>query len=192
MIGISSIFKKAKDIGPKATLIKACYYLRGFFYRIYTEKCGPLQVTGKIYFSKKNAFIKIGRCMIWKHVKFDIEGTSQNEPAVLEIGDFTTIGDRTEFHVAEKIIIGKRCRISWDCVIMDRNYHGIGNAPEIIRPVVIEDDVWIGCRAIILPGVRVGAKSVIGAGSVVTKNVPPNSVVGGNPAVVIRRLDEKN
>jgi maltose O-acetyltransferase len=54
------------------------------------------------------------------------------------------------------------------------------------RPVVIEDDVWIGTRVIILPGVHVGTGSVIGAGSVVTHDVEPYSIVGGNPAKLIR------
>lgn len=54
------------------------------------------------------------------------------------------------------------------------------------RPVTIEDDVWIGQRALILPGVKVGRGSVIAAGAVVTKDVPPNCVVGGNPARVLR------
>ena len=54
------------------------------------------------------------------------------------------------------------------------------------RPVVIEDDVWIGARVIILPGVRIGTGSVIGAGSVVTHDVGPYSVVAGNPARLIR------
>jgi maltose O-acetyltransferase len=55
-----------------------------------------------------------------------------------------------------------------------------------IRPVTIEDDVWIGQRAMILPGVTVGRGSVVAAGAVVTKDVPPLSVVGGNPARVLR------
>lgn len=54
------------------------------------------------------------------------------------------------------------------------------------RPVVIEDDVWIGARAIILPGVRIGQGAVIGAAAVVTKDVPPYSVAAGNPARVVK------
>lgn len=54
------------------------------------------------------------------------------------------------------------------------------------RPVVIGDDVWIGARAIILPGVKVGSHSIIAAGSVVTKDVPEWAIVGGNPAKVIK------
>lgn len=57
--------------------------------------------------------------------------------------------------------------------------------------IVIEDDVWIGANVTILPGVRVGECSVIGAGSVVTKNVEPYTIVAGNPAKILRRLEEK-
>lgn len=55
-----------------------------------------------------------------------------------------------------------------------------------IQPIIIEDDVWLGARVIILPGVRVGTGSVIGAGSVVTRDVVPYSIAAGNPARVIR------
>lgn len=56
--------------------------------------------------------------------------------------------------------------------------------------IVIEDDVWIGYGVIILKGVRIGRGSIIGAGSVVTGNIPPSSVAAGNPATVVRKLDE--
>jgi maltose O-acetyltransferase len=54
------------------------------------------------------------------------------------------------------------------------------------KPVVIEDDVWIGTRSVILPGVRLGRGAIVGAGAVVTKDVPPYAIVGGNPARVIK------
>ena len=57
-----------------------------------------------------------------------------------------------------------------------------------IRPIVIEDDVWIGRRAIIMGGVTIGKGAVIGAGSVVTKDVPPYCVAAGNPAIVRKKL----
>ena len=56
-----------------------------------------------------------------------------------------------------------------------------------VDPIVIEDDVWIGARVIILKGVTIGKGSIIGAGSVVTKDVEPYSIVGGNPAKLIRK-----
>jgi len=57
-------------------------------------------------------------------------------------------------------------------------------------PVKIADNVWIGMNAVILKGVIVGENSVVAAGSVVTKNVEPNTVVAGNPAVVVKRFKE--
>ena len=58
------------------------------------------------------------------------------------------------------------------------------------RGVTIEDEVWIGYGAIVLPGVTVGRRSIVGAGAVVTRDVPPRSVVAGNPARVLRTLSE--
>lgn len=59
---------------------------------------------------------------------------------------------------------------------------------EAAKPIVIGDNVWLGGGAIVLPGVTIGANSVVGAGAVVTRDVAPNVVVAGNPAVVIRHL----
>jgi maltose O-acetyltransferase len=61
---------------------------------------------------------------------------------------------------------------------------------EVARPIVIEDNVWVGGGAILLPGVRIGRNAVVGAGAVVTRSVPPNVVVAGNPARVIREIEQ--
>ena len=60
---------------------------------------------------------------------------------------------------------------------------------QVDQPIVIEDDVWIGARVIVLPGVRIGTGSIIGAGSVVTKDVPRFAIVGGVPARLLRMRD---
>src|SRR3974390_805125 len=76
-------------------------------------------------------------------------------------------------------------------LILDRNEHGVEQR-EVVppsAPVVIEDHVWIGSRAIILPGVCIGQHSVVGAGSVVTKDIPANCLAVVNPARVVRRFD---
>lgn len=62
---------------------------------------------------------------------------------------------------------------------------------EFAKPIIIEDDVWIGGGVQVCPGVRIGHGAVIGAGSVVTKDVPPNTVVAGNPAKVIKTIDNQ-
>lgn len=61
---------------------------------------------------------------------------------------------------------------------------------EVAKAIVIEDNVWIGSGAILLPGVRIERNAVVGAGAVVTRNVPMNTVVAGNPARVIRRIEQ--
>lgn len=71
--------------------------------------------------------------------------------------------------------------ISWDCCILDRDYHCFNNEPENKRPVHIENYVWIGCRCIICKGVTIGDGVVIAAGSVVTHDVVPNTCVGEYP-----------
>lgn len=95
------------------------------------------------------------------------------------------------------ISVGERCLIGADVMITDTDFHPIAPAGRRhasesearAKPVVIEDDVFVGARSIVLPGVRIGKGSVIGAGSVVTRNVPPLSVCAGNPARVIRSLE---
>lgn len=89
--------------------------------------------------------------------------------------------------------VGQDVMIGPDVLIYATNHESSDvNAPMIgqgfqdCRRVFIEDDVWIGARAIILPGVTIGTGSIIGAGAVVTTDVPPYSVAAGNPAVVIR------
>jgi acetyltransferase-like isoleucine patch superfamily enzyme len=65
----------------------------------------------------------------------------------------------------------------------------IRNQSVTVRPIVVEDDCWIGANVVILPGVTIGRHSVVAAGSVVTHNVPPFSVVGGNPARLLKQYD---
>jgi len=93
------------------------------------------------------------------------------------------------------IVIGDRVLVGANVVISDTDFHPL--SPESRRhdisagaskPVTIEDDVFIGMQALILKGVTLGRGSVIGAGSVVTKDVPAGSIVAGNPAKVVGRV----
>ncbi|MBQ1412352.1 MAG: transferase, partial [Clostridia bacterium] len=93
-----------------------------------------------------------------------------------------------------KVIIGKNVMMGSDCVIYVRNHRFDRTDIPMMKqgfteeePVIIEDDVWIGGRVSILPGVRIGTGAVIAAGAVVTKDVESYSVVGGNPARVIKK-----
>lgn len=124
------------------------------------------------------------------------------------VGDFTLMNGALVM-AEERIEIGSHCLISWNVGIADSDFHPLAPAQRIIdahalapffkdrpprpplrtMPVIISDNVWIGMNAIILKGVTIGENSVVAAGAVVTKSVPANVVVAGNPAVVTKKLD---
>jgi acetyltransferase-like isoleucine patch superfamily enzyme len=93
-----------------------------------------------------------------------------------------------------RVEIGNRVVLSARCMVLDAgldlvNYASEPFPPHVASFVRIEDGAWIGAGAIILPGVTIGHKSVVGAGSVVTRDVAPYTVVAGNPARLIGRTD---
>lgn len=108
--------------------------------------------------------------------------------ARLEIGARSFVNYGCSLAAHERIVIGKDCLIGPYVNILDNEYHSLLDHSK--RPpskhVVIGDNVWIGTRAIILPGVTIGDYAVIGAGAVVTHDVPARSVAAGNPARVLR------
>jgi len=109
--------------------------------------------------------------------------------AKLKIGDRTAIETGVSIAATVGISIGRHCLIADGVRILDSNFHSIDEGEPIkADPVEIGDNVWIGNGAIILPGISIGSHSVIAAGAVVTKSVPAKSVVGGNPAIVIRAV----
>jgi acetyltransferase-like isoleucine patch superfamily enzyme len=95
------------------------------------------------------------------------------------------------------IEIGADCLIAGNCQIMDADGHCLhfdclekrATSKDKGRPVVLEDYVWLGTGCIVLPGVRIGRGSVIGAGSVVSRDIPPLCIAAGNPAKVVRRFN---
>jgi acetyltransferase-like isoleucine patch superfamily enzyme len=93
------------------------------------------------------------------------------------------------FSAFESILVGERTLIGAECLIVDSDFHGLPlgeNQPIRSAPVEIGNSVFIGARSIILKGVKIGDGTVIGAGSVVTTNIPARSLAAGNPARVIR------
>lgn len=92
-----------------------------------------------------------------------------------------------------EVTIGDNCMLAPGVQIYTAAHpidpHERNSGVEFGKPVTIGNNVWIGGRAVIIPGVTIGNNAVIAAGSVVTKNVPANTVVGGNPAKVIREID---
>lgn len=90
-----------------------------------------------------------------------------------------------------KIVIGDGCAISHELNIMDSNAHFL-NGERVTKEVVIGNNVWIGTRVIILPGVSIGDGAIVAAGSVVTHDVPSKTLVAGNPAKIIKENVEWN
>lgn len=110
----------------------------------------------------------------------------------LEIGHGTNVNGLTKILVGESVRIGADCTLSWNCQILDHDFHAItvdGSERASSAPVVLGDRVWVGTGAIILKGVRIGSDAVIAAGAVVTRDVEPNTVVGGSPARLLGRVD---
>lgn len=97
--------------------------------------------------------------------------------------------------VRDSLTIGNNVNIGGNCIIMDNDVHQINyierkaNKGKVkSAPIVIEDDVWLGTNVMVLKGVTIGARSIIGAGSVVTKSIPADCIAAGNPARVIKGL----
>lgn len=123
------------------------------------------------------------------------------EKASIRIGDNVGMSSAVLW-AAKSITIGNYVKIGANVKIIDTDAHSLDwairrNRKEDIKaksvsPVVIEDDVLIGMNCIILKGVTIGARSVIGAGSVVVKSIPPDCIAAGNPCRVIRQISENN
>jgi maltose O-acetyltransferase len=106
----------------------------------------------------------------------------------LDIGAFSVVNYGTSIAATGSIHIGRHCLLGMYTIIFDNDFHQLEQRhtrPEP-RPVVLEDNVWLGHRTMILPGVTIGRDAVIGAGSVVTQSIPPRSIAMGNPARVVR------
>ena len=105
----------------------------------------------------------------------------------ITIGNNVLIASNVQIYTAtHPVNISDRLLDNWSY----NNPHAFFNTYAL--PVTIEDNVWIGGGVIILPGVTIGKNSVIGAGSVVNKSIPPNSLAVGNPCKVIRKINNKN
>ena len=120
--------------------------------------------------------------------------TTWRKESCLEVGaNFAMTGGA--LCASSRIIIGSNVTIGANSVIVDTDFHPIGPEDRRLIPaegrtaeVIIEDDVFIGMNCLILKGVTIGQGSLVGAGSIVARNVPPGMIVAGNPAQPVRKL----
>lgn len=130
------------------------------------------------------------------------ENVSVLAPINADYGTLTRIGDETfinhnaYFMDGGTITIGSHCFIGPNCGLYTANHPLLAQERnqgyETARPIVIEDNVWIGADVTILPGVTIGAGSVIGAKSLVNKDIPDHVLAVGNPCKVLRKINEKD
>ena len=189
--------------------LKSIYYQ--WYNRLYFTLAGVkygkrMRVTNKVYVIGPGS-VTIGDCFTFtsddcinplcRNIRGALYTVSRHSSIV--IGDDVGISSSCLW-AKEKIVIGNHVKIGGDCLIMDNDVHPhdyLGRrtfsgyfstqVKDAVRsePVIIEDDAWIGARCIILKGVHIGARTIIAAGSVVTKSIPPDTVAGGNPCRVL-------
>lgn len=148
--------------------------------------------------TRDNGLVLGDRVKVYTWTEFNVE-----PDGAVEVGDDSVLAGAI-FMCAQSVRIGRRVIVSYNVTIADSDFHprdpelrrldAIANAPQgnrserpaiVARPVVIEDDVWIGIGAIILKGVRVGRRARIGAGAVVTSDIEAGVTVSGNPAQIV-------
>jgi len=140
----------------------------------------------------------------------NIEGSlvMEQRGASISVGSRTHVGGGSLLAAAQNIVVGDDVLIAFEALVMDHNSHSVTFRERrrdvqdwidgkkdwsrvAIAPVRISDKAWIGVRAIILKGVTIGEGAIVGAGSLVTGDVPPWTIVGGSPARIIRPLTDE-
>lgn len=140
------------------------------------------------------AGVRIGRAaQILGPLRLVTAGAWGDKLSLLEIGEEAAIDTPCTFTLMAPLFIGRRVHVGMGTLILTGS-HAVGDedercGPYISAPVCIEDGCWLGARIVILPGVTIGAGSVVAAGSVVTRSMPPNSTIAGNPARVVGKLN---
>jgi acetyltransferase-like isoleucine patch superfamily enzyme len=204
-----NFFKLLLNIGILISYLSKLFFIINYiFSHIYSGfikhklgKCGcnlftkyPLYIIGGNKISIGNNFSSFRRNRI------EVFGKILNKDyyGQLIIGDNFSINDDCHIACINKIIIGNNVLFASKIFVTD-HFHGNIDKESFLKPpslrplyskgeVVIEDNVWVGEGVVILPGVTIGENSVIGANSVITKSFPKNSIIGGNPARLIKLL----
>lgn len=175
-------------IAAVANYIRWCWRFHFFGWRSRLGRCDMLRNPRAISIGKK--------VLIRKGARLEAVGEWDGKTPKIKIGNGTAIQFYFHCGAAECVTIGENVLISGRVYITDHD-HVFDDTELPTRncsklksaPVVIEDGAWLGEGCVILKGVKVGERAVVGANAVVTKDVPPFTVVGGVPAHVIRKID---
>lgn len=178
----------------RARLTKAAQYVAGWV-------AAPLWLTGIT--ARGHGTRVLGRPRIENHGSITLGDDVVLRSALLPLELYTShgahivvghgcvINSGVSLAATHSITLGNRVYLGTLVFVMDNNFHDVvdRNLHPVGRPVVLEDDVWIGVKATVLPGVRIGRGAVVGAHSLVTHDVAPYTLVAGCPARVVRTLE---
>jgi maltose O-acetyltransferase len=158
--------------------------------RIYLHRCTRVgrftRVIGRPRIVNEGTITIGERVRIWSRV-VPVE-LATADGGTIEIGDHSFLNYGVSISAHQLVRIGQRCLLGTYVNILDNNWHDVverWRTPPS-QPVIMEDNVWLGNRVIVLPGVTIGHDAVVGAGAVVVKDIPPRSVAIGNPARVVK------
>lgn len=186
---------------PKVLRMKwSVYFNRWYFrakkieYGLNLNVIGNMSIYGKGNIKIGNNFMMTNDCNV-NPISSNIKGAFYTEEnAFVSIGDNVGMS-ATRLWISKRLTIGNNVKIGACTLLIDTDSHPIdydirrtSNEGTRASPITIEDDVWIGAHSIILKGVTIGARSIIGAGSVVTKDIPCDCIAAGNPCKVIKNL----
>jgi lipopolysaccharide O-acetyltransferase len=159
----------------------------------------PFYMRGKRWISIGAGFISGPR------LRLDALPIAKTTAPILTIGDNVQVNDTVHVGAVQSVTIGNRVLIASNVFITDHNHgtysedgeHSDPHVPPALRPlscspVRIEDDVWIGEYVVVLPGVTIGRGSIIGAMSVVSRDIPPYSIAVGSPARIVKQFDAES
>ncbi|MBS5531519.1 acyltransferase [bacterium] len=150
------------------------------------QGCRHIVAEGRIFIPQPAGKIRIlGRTRFCRQVELSVAGGEFTIGGGF-VGPFVTISCHRKIRIGRSVLLANGVAIHDNNHGIDRIDVNIVEQPFVCREVWIGDDVWIGTRAVILPGVRIGSHAVVGAGSIVTRDVPDWAVVAGNPARLIR------
>jgi len=173
------------DIFSKiSAVLQARFYLRK------TQLGRKVRLNGRPMIHSAGKIIIADRCRLMATMGGLELGTGPD--GTLEIGENTFINYGTSIAAMQHVKIGRDCNIGTYCMIMDNDFHRLEperrNEHPDSAPIIIGDNVWLGGRVIVLKGITIGEGSVVAAGSIVTKDIPPRSLAVGSPAKVVRQL----